>query len=234
MIPPGQKPLAERYAAIKIRIKEHAQAGVQPVLIAVSKTQPVEAIEALYALGHRDFGENYVQELVRKSEALREKGCADIRWHFIGHLQTNKVKQLLPHLYAIHTIHSDRLAAELAKRWSDLTPSGKLPVFIEVNIDREEGKSGCPPEDARGIALRLSLDPVLSANLSLQGLMCIPDPDQPGGTRASFQRLKDLGSTIPSAGQLSMGMSDDFEAALEQGATHIRIGTALFGERNRN
>jgi pyridoxal phosphate enzyme (YggS family) len=107
-------------------------------LIAVSKKQPEDKIEALYRLGHRDFGENYVQELVGKAAELERRGCIGIRWHFIGHLQTNKAKLLVPHVFSVHSVDSEKVAQALARQWGASGRSGSFPVFIEVNISREE------------------------------------------------------------------------------------------------
>src|SRR5206468_2057422 len=106
-------------------------------LIAVSKKQPEDKIEALYRLGHRDFGENYVQELVAKAVELERRGCSGIRWHFIGHLQTNKAKLLVPHVFSVHSVDSEKVALALARQWGAGERGGKLPVFIEVNISQE-------------------------------------------------------------------------------------------------
>src|SRR5690606_37677247 len=115
---------------------------------AVAKTYPLEAIEALYRLGQRDFGENYVQELVSKAEAAAQRGLEGIRWHFVGHLQSNKARMLIPHVHAIHSVDSVRLAEELAKRWRSSGREGRLPVFLEVNLSGEETKAGVHPDDA--------------------------------------------------------------------------------------
>lgn len=225
--------LDTRYQEILKRVKAARAPGARPTLIAVSKKQSLEAIQALYGLGQRDFGESYVQELVAKATALRDRGCTDIRWHFIGHLQTNKVKQLLPHVHAIHTVDSERLARELAKRWLALSPLHKIPVFLEVNIDAEAEKSGVTASEAPALASLLANDTQIAAALELRGLMCIPDPDLGlESALSAFRRLKELGRALPSCQQLSMGMSDDFELALAEGATHIRVGTAIFGERS--
>lgn len=198
-------------------------------LIAVTKTHPAETIEALYRLGHRDFGENYVQELVQKAQELEAKGCTGIRWHFIGHLQTNKVKQLMPWISSVHALDSEKLAQELAKRWRAAGRSGRLPVFIEVNIDTEESKAGIPPQEVIPFAKKLAEIP----ELELQGLMCIPSPSSPDQGRAAFHALRELEAQCRpwTAGQLSMGMSSDYLIAIEEGATQIRLGTALFGAR---
>lgn len=194
-------------------------------LIAVSKTHPFEAIRPLYEAGQRDFGENYVQELQEKAAAARAAGFSDIRWHFIGHLQTNKVKALLPHIYAIHGVNSMKLAAEISKRAERTTP-----VFLEVNIDAEESKSGIQISDLRKIAEKTATLP----KLKILGLMCIPDPSRPEGSHAAFRRLSELEKSLRplTNGELSMGMTSDFGDAIREGATWIRIGTAIFGKRS--
>lgn len=218
--------LAENYQNIIQRISEVA--GSRKVtLIAVGKKQPVDAIFKLYELGHRDFGENYAQELIDKAEKLRERGCLDIRWHFIGHLQSNKIKGIIPHVFAIHTVDSEKLAREISKQWKLNGKLERLPVFVEVNIDDQESKAGISPNETHALAGLIGSIP----ELSLQGLMCIPDPKF--AVEASFAHLRDLELQCrpTSQGFLSMGMSADFETAIHFGATHVRVGTALFGER---
>jgi pyridoxal phosphate enzyme (YggS family) len=207
---------------------EAAAKGRPVTLIAVSKMQSAEAVEALYRLGHRDFGENYAQELAAKATALQAAGCTDIRWHFIGHLQTNKAKQIVPHITAIHSVDSLKLGQELAKRWKAAGRVGRLPIFIEVNIDNQASKSGCAISEVPALAGVLAGLP----ELELQGLMCIPDPDL-GATDVAFNKLRELELKCRphTKGQLSMGMTQDFEAAITSGATHVRVGTALFGAR---
>lgn len=196
-------------------------------LIAASKAQPIQAIMDLYDSGQRDFGENYVQELVQKSSALVASSRREARWHFIGHLQSNKVKLLVPHVFSVHSVDSVKIAKELAVRWKELGRPGRLSVFIQVNIDGEARKFGViasqTPELAGAIAPFLELD--------LQGLMCIPSPQS--DPRCSFQKLRKLEIQCRpwTQGCLSMGMSEDFKQAIQEGATHIRIGTALFGPR---
>ena len=195
-------------------------------LIVVSKTRPVEQIEALYHLGHRDFGENYVQELVAKAEELRRHDCTGIRWHFIGHLQTNKVKALIQHVYAVHTLDSEKLASDLSKRWRGSGREGMLPVFIEVNVDREKSKSGVLPESVVDFAKSVGQ----LSELSLQGLMCIPNSENDMvGLQSAFRDLRELELRCRpwTQGKLSMGMSADFELAIQEGATHIRVGSAI-------
>lgn len=226
------EPLELAYRHILERIKA-ASLENKTTCIAASKGQPIETIEQLYKFGCRDFGENYVQELVRKAAALKNKNCADIRWHFLGHLQTNKVKTLLPYIYAIHTVDSEKLAQELAKRWQETehwTRGQRLPVFIEVNIDQESTKAGIPLDTVDKFATLVGSIP----QLALQGLMCIPSAKPlERYTYTAFEKLRDLEQSCRphTAGALSMGMSDDFEAAIKSGATHVRIGTAIFGER---
>jgi pyridoxal phosphate enzyme (YggS family) len=196
-------------------------------LIAVSKTQSADAVEALHRQGQRDFGENYVQELLEKSRELEARGCTGIRWHFIGHLQTNKVKALLPVVYAIHSVDSLKLANEISKR-----SERKIRCFLNVNIDREASKSGFTPEETLACAGRVAGLP----NIDLRGLMCIPAPrESADAIRPAFSALRELEKSCRphTQGELSMGMSDDFEIAVSEGATSIRIGTRLFGWRNR-
>lgn len=222
--------LESRYREILSRIPAARPDGFPITLLAVSKTQPVEQIEALYRLGHRDFGENYVQELVEKAGELDRRGCAGIRWHFIGHLQTNKVKMLMPLVHAIHAVDSERLAKELAKRWAASGRTGRLPVFVEVNIDQEPSKSGLDPQEVPAFVQSI-VDQY--PELEVEGLMCIPAKGSEKETRQAFKQLRELEKSCQPAslGFLSMGMSSDYPIALEEGATHIRVGTALFGAR---
>jgi hypothetical protein len=199
-------------------------------LIAVSKKQPDEKIEELYRLGHRDFGENYVQELVAKAVELERRGCTDIRWHFIGHLQTNKAKLLIPHVASVHSVDSEKIAHALAKAWGATGRVESLPVFIEVNISREVSKTGAAPEEVESLGRSVSR----ISQLELQGLMCVPAASEgESQLRQRFTELKDLEASLRNVSrrQLSMGMSGDFELAIAQGATHVRVGTALFGAR---
>lgn len=230
--------IAQNYAQVQARLRG-ALAGTpdrlaRVCLLAVSKTQPLEAIEELYRLGHRDFGENYVQELVQKARLASERGMSEIRWHFIGHLQTNKVKQLTPWVHAVHSVDSEKLARELASRWRQSGRSGQLEVFLQINIDGESTKSGVGVGEARNLAGKVAA----FEELKLQGLMCIPENPVAaavGGESqpSPFERLRELElrcRPYTHAG-LSMGMTQDFEQALREGATHIRVGTAIFGAR---
>jgi pyridoxal phosphate enzyme (YggS family) len=221
--------LEVRYQTILKRIGAAAAVSSfsqKVTLLAVSKTQSVDAIEQLYRLGHRDFGENYAQELVEKAVELQRRHCTEIRWHFIGHLQTNKVKAIIPWVCAVHTLDTLKLALELAKRGGPQ----KLAVFIEVNIDQEASKSGVLPAWVPSFIREVG---ELSA-LDILGLMCIPAPSVSSETtRSAFMQLRELEKVCKpqSRGMLSMGMSGDFELAIQEGATHVRVGTALFGER---
>ncbi|RYZ61980.1 MAG: YggS family pyridoxal phosphate-dependent enzyme, partial [Proteobacteria bacterium] len=201
--------LSDRYQSITTRIQNRARlCGRDPseiTLIAVTKMHPFETIEALYQLGQRDFGENYVQELISKSRQAREKGYADIRWHFIGHLQSNKVKVLLPEVYAIHSVDSVKLASEVSKK-----AERPVPIFLEINIDEEESKTGAKPGELLALLRGVRALP----QLELQGLMCIPSPEDPKKLRLSFRKVRELGAQMIGARcHNSMGMSDDFEIA---------------------
>lgn len=210
--------LADVLAKVELALGERAE----PVtLIAVSKTQPVEALEKLYKEGQRDFGENYVQELMEKARWFNEKGYFDVRWHFIGHLQSNKVKQIVSLVHCIHSVDSEKLALEIAKR----REGEALPIFIQVNIDQEATKSGVSPQDLTALVERVSQLPTLK----VLGLMCIPEPS----SKNAFGRLRELEASCKphTLGMLSMGMSQDFEEAIRQGSTHVRVGTLLFGPR---
>ena len=196
-------------------------------LLAVSKKKPVEAILEAAAAGQRDFGENFVQEGLGKIESA---GRADLRWHFIGHLQSNKTRPVAEHFQWVHTI--DRL--KIARRLADQRPhhAADLNVCIEVNIDREPQKSGVMPEAVGDLAA----DIVDLPRLRLRGLMCLPKL-RTGfeAQREPFAALRELQETLNASGfsldTLSMGMTADYAAAIQEGATIVRIGTALFGER---
>lgn len=214
--------LGTRYAEVSAKV---TALNPRATLIAVSKKQPLEAIEALYRLGHRDFGENYAQELVEKAEALSTRGFQGIRWHFIGHLQTNKTKLILPYVWAIHSVDSERLAVELGKRVEITAPP--LAVFIEVNINGQGSKGGILPQELPALLQAVRAQSMLK----LEGLMAIPDPDRPEPAQA-FRDLKALKEKYRVGTCLSMGMTADYELALREGATHVRVGTAIFGARS--
>lgn len=208
--------VGERLAALRARIP----AGV--TLVAVSKAQPASAIREAYAAGQRDFGENYAQEWRAKADALAD--CADLRWHFIGGLQTNKVKLIAGRVAYVHTVDRLELARELSRRLAARQAS--VRVFLEVNVAGELSKEGCRPDQAAELAEAVRALPALD----LVGLMCIP----PAGAdpRPHFRLLREVRDRL-GLEELSMGMSADWQEAVEEGATFVRIGTAIFGERPR-
>jgi pyridoxal phosphate enzyme (YggS family) len=226
--------LAESYSNVLAKIKAASEKmpDHKPVtLIAVSKMHSVDAIEYLYQLGQRDFGENYVQELLEKAQILENRGCSGISWHFMGHLQSNKVKPLMPYVSCIHSIDSVALAMQIEVQWKnhhrDLAFSKPLSAFLQVNVDGEGSKYGFVPE-----AIVRSAEAIGQASsFSVLGLMCIPQPGE--NSASAFLRLRELEElTRPwTRGFLSMGMSNDFQAAIQLGATHVRVGSALFGAR---
>ncbi len=210
----------------------------EPLLIAVSKGHSAAAIRAAHALGQRDFGENYVQELVQKAVALVD--LEGLRWHPIGHLQRNKVKHVVEHAQAAHSVDSRSLLDEIARRFSARAISRarrafgddpRLPVLIEVSIAGESQKSGCPPTELGAL-----IDAADSApGVRLVGLMCVPPLGaEPAASRPHFDalaRLRDEHGGRSRLPELSMGMMADFEEALAARATAVRIGTAIFGAR---
>jgi len=225
-----------RLAAVRERIAQACRAvGRDPGevrLIGVSKTRTAGEILEAMASGLLDFGENYAQELVEKAQAIQEAGGAP-RWHFIGHLQTNKVRRVLPWLASVHSVDRPSLVQELAARGS---PDRPLEVFVEVNLGGETPKTGASAGEVEGLCRAVLAAPTLS----LAGLMGMPPlhPD-PEASRPHFRRLREMLQDLqrrlpgPPAGfhQLSMGMSDDLEVAIQEGATVVRVGTALFGPR---
>jgi pyridoxal phosphate enzyme (YggS family) len=206
--------LAERLAAIQAGIP----AGV--TLVAVSKTQPAELVREAYAAGQRDFGENYAQEWRDKADALAD--LAELRWHFIGGLQTNKVKYLAGRVAAIHTVDRLELAREISKRFA--AKGAVARVYLEVNVGGEASKSGCAPDAAPALAEAVRALPAVE----LVGLMTIPPPED--DPRRHFRSLRALRDRLGLPG-LSMGMSADWRLAVEEGSTCVRVGTAIFGER---
>ena len=206
-------------------------------LLAVSKTQPSAAIAALAAVGQRRFGENYVQEALQKREDLAADAgsaalAAGIRWHMIGHVQSRKAAQVAGAFALIHTLDSRKLADGLEKRMADA--EGRQPVLFEINIASEPQKSGLMPADLPALA-----DYVLEScpHLDVQGLMCLPPVFDAGdAVRPHFAHLRELRDTMRTRlglplPELSMGMSGDFEGAVAEGATMVRIGTDIFGPR---
>lgn len=220
-----QQNLTEISARIEAAARRAGRDPGEVRLLAVSKLQPLELIEEAYSLGVRDFGENYVQELVEKRQKLSH--LKDIRWHLIGHLQTNKAKLVVANASFFHALDSVKLAHELAKRARDFGRRDALSVFVQINVDQEESKSGVSPDDADRIIDAVQTEPALK----FAGLMCIPEPkENPELMRPAFQKLRKL---CPPGASLSMGMSEDFEVAIEEGANWVRVGRKLFGERKR-
>ena len=198
-------------------------------LVAVSKTQSPEAIRAITALRQKDFGENQLQEAHGKVEILSDLDCT---WHFIGSIQTNKCREIASHFDWVHSV--DRL--KIARRLSNLRPATSAPlnIFLQVNLQEEMTKSGATPEELTALVGAVSELP----NLQLRGLMAIPKPENNlDRQRKVFSKLRKLQDELNrvldlSLDCLSMGMTNDLEAAVAEGATHVRIGTAIFGPRN--
>jgi hypothetical protein len=191
-------------------------------LVAVSKSQPTEAIQEAYAAGQRDFGENYVQEWREKAEALA--GLPGLAWHFIGSLQTNKVKYLAGRVALVHTVDREDLGREIAKRWEKA--GARARVLVEVNLGGEASKAGCAASSVPALVELLRGLPALD----VAGLTCIPPPDE--DPRPYFRELRAMRDRLGLV-ELSMGMSGDYPVAVEEGATIVRVGTAIFGERAR-
>jgi hypothetical protein len=220
--------IATNIAKVGTRIREAAQAVARDPdevrLLAVSKTQPAGAIRQASEAGQRDFGENYLQEALEKQADLTD---LPLIWHFIGPIQSNKTKLIAEHFDWVHSV--DRL--KIAQRLSDQRPPELPPmnVCLQVNVSGEASKSGCEPQDVPELANAIAALP----RLRLRGLMTIPEPSEdPAEQRAAFARLRQLQSELGlDLDTLSMGMSQDLEAAISEGATWVRIGTALFGPR---
>jgi len=200
-------------------------------LIGVSKKKPVEMILEFRKAGLRTFGENYVQEFLEKEEKLRD---LDISWHFIGHLQKNKVKYIIDKVFMIHTLDSFELAKEIQKQAEKKNVS-KVRVLIQVNIGKEPQKSGIMPEDVNDLLEKLKI----FDRIEVRGLMSIPPFLSSEELRPFHKNLKELFDKLLKTDlinpevfkELSMGMSNDFDVAIEEGATMVRLGTILFGER---
>jgi pyridoxal phosphate enzyme (YggS family) len=206
--------LAERLARIRAEIPAHV------TLVAVSKTHGAAAVREAYAAGQRDFGESYAQEWRAKADLLAD--LDDLRWHFIGGLQTNKVKFLAGRVAAIHAVDREDLAREISRRFAQ--KAAVAHVYLEVNTGGEGTKSGCAPEEVPALAAAAGALPAIA----ITGLMCIPPPgDDP---RPHFRLLRALRDRLGVPG-LSMGMSGDWRIAIAEGSTCVRIGTAIFGDR---
>jgi pyridoxal phosphate enzyme (YggS family) len=231
--------ISENIAAVRERVDAAARrAGRRPeeiALMAVSKTHPAERIREAYAAGLRVFGENRVQEFAGKAGALAD--LAGASWHMIGHLQTNKAGKAAELFDAVDSVDSVKLAEKLDATARSL--GKRLSVFIEVNVGGEAAKSGAAP-DSRELEDMLLAAPRFEG-LELRGLMAVPPfGDNPEEARPYFRNLRALrdaiaGRKLPAVGMdsLSMGMSHDFEVAIEEGSTCVRVGTAIFGERKR-
>lgn len=206
--------VAERLARVR--------AGIPPgvTLVAVSKAQPALAVREAYAAGQRDFGENYVQEWRAKAEALAD--LPEIVWHLVGTLQTNKVKYLVGKVGLVHAVDREDLASEIARRSAQRGIATR--VLVEVNVAGEGSKSGCAPAEVPRLVETIRALP----GLDLAGLMCIPPAE--ADPRPHFAALRRMRDALGLA-ELSMGMSADYRIAIEEGATLVRVGTAIFGER---
>ena len=221
--------IADNLSALLTRIDsaakaaDRAPASIQ--LLAVSKTKPATAIREIHAAGVRDVGENYLQEALAKQQELAD---LPLIWHFIGPIQSNKTKAIAEHFDWVHSV--DRL--KIAQRLSEQRPAGLPPlnICLQVNVSGEDSKSGCTPADLPALAKAVAALP----NLRLRGLMAIPEPtDDRAAQEAAFATLRQLQEGLGlGLDTLSMGMSHDLEAAIAQGATWVRIGTALFGARD--
>jgi len=211
----------EAYSELKKKL------GEKITLVAVSKTKTVEDILALYELGQRDFGENYVQELIDKHAQLPE----DIRWHFIGHLQSNKVKHIISFVYLIHGVDSLKLLQDINRRAEQ---AGRVvDVLLQVHIGREETKFGFDAGELRKMLFMVKQSPGGWANVRIRGLMGMAsNTEDPEIVTSEFRGLKALlDQWFPSDGILSMGMSGDYQLAVKEGSTMVRIGSLLFGKR---
>ena len=221
--------IAGNIAQVEARIRAAAEAVQRDVtsihLLAVSKTKPAAALREAYAAGIRDFGENYLQEARAKQVELTD---LPLSWHFIGPIQSNKTRDIAEHFAWVHSV--DRL--KIAQRLSEQRPANLPPlnICIQVNVSGEASKSGCTPEDLPALAAAIQALP----RLTLRGLMAIPEPTEVRAEQdAAFAKVRSLQQSLNMGlDTLSMGMSHDLESAIAQGATWVRIGTALFGARD--
>lgn len=211
--------------------KRAGRARDEVLLIAVSKTKPVSMIRELMDAGTKDFGENKVQEMCQKIEEIPEP----LNWHLIGHLQRNKVKYIVDKACLIHSVDSVRLAEEIQKE-AVKKGVGQVPVLIEVNMAQEESKDGISASDTEALVRAIAQMP----NIHIKGLMTIApfvdDPEENRPVFAAMRKLKEDIDALQIPGvemkELSMGMTNDFEVAIEEGSTMVRVGTAIFGARN--
>lgn len=226
--------LRKNFEEVEERIREACRRSGRKredvTLIAVSKTKPVETLQEAYDIGSRIFGENKVQEIVDKYAALPD----DISWHMIGHLQRNKVKYIIDKVDLIHSVDSLRLAETIEKEAAKRNITAN--ILIEVNMAKEDTKFGAMPEDVKELVSQIARLP----HIRIKGLMTIaPFVANPEENRIHFRNLRNLSVDIMenksdnvTMGVLSMGMTNDYEVAIEEGATMVRVGTGLFGERN--
>ena len=221
--------IADNIGQVRQRIRAAADAVQRDAssihLLAVSKTKPAQAVREAYAAGMCDFGENYLQEALGKQAELTD---LPLSWHFIGPIQSNKTRAIAEHFAWVHSVDRLKIAQRLSEqRPADLPP---LNICIQVNVSGEASKSGCTPADLPALATAISALP----RLKLRGLMAIPEPTEDRAEQdAAFATVRDLQASLNLAlDTLSMGMSHDLESAIAQGATWVRIGTALFGARD--
>ena len=227
--------IATRLEAVRERIAAACErAGRDPAgvtVVGVTKTHPVDAVEEALAAGQVDLGENRAQELVPKAEEAASMGLAP-RWHFIGGLQRNKVRQVLPHIAVLHSLDSLRLATEIERRAEQgrsPNPDVPLPCYLEVNVGGEDSKQGTEPA-AVGELLREVSD---LHHVDVVGLMTVaPQVDDPELVRPVFRALREL-AEAHGLDELSMGMTEDYEVAIEEGATVVRLGRVIFGPRRQ-
>ncbi|UEH08182.1 YggS family pyridoxal phosphate-dependent enzyme [Pseudomonas sp. HN8-3] len=221
--------IADNIGLVSQRIRAAADAAQRDAssihLLAVSKTKPAQAVRDAYAAGMHDFGENYLQEALGKQAELTD---LPLSWHFIGPIQSNKTRAIAENFAWVHSVDRLKIAQRLSEqRPADLPP---LNICIQVNVSGEASKSGCTPADLPALANAISALP----RLKLRGLMAIPEPTEDRAAQdAAFASVRDLQASLNLAlDTLSMGMSHDLESAIAQGATWVRIGTALFGARD--
>ncbi len=222
----AKKELERRYHQVCNQIRELTGSAAKPELLVVSKGHGPDPLRALFSWGQTSFGENYAQELVAKSEALKD---LPIRWVFIGHLQSNKIRKIVSVASEIQTVGSLKHAEQIARAARDC---GKLPypIWIEVNADQEEGKHGCPMDEVLGLVAILKQNP----DLHLRGLMAIPpshfQDDSTPEVPLLYRELRQLAAQVGD-GQLSLGMSGDLGLSIRAGSNLVRIGTAILGPR---
>ncbi|GAC1637119.1 MAG: YggS family pyridoxal phosphate-dependent enzyme [Ktedonobacteraceae bacterium] len=233
---PSQAMLAHTIAHVQANMVQAAErVGRRPdeiTLVAVSKTQPVELVKMAYALGIRDFGENRVQDALPKIAEFRHEGLQPVTWHMIGHLQRNKANKVVGSFDSVHSVDSLQLAQALNRHATELEL--RIAVLLQVNVSGEASKEGITPEETRALAQQI----VALPQLDVQGLMTIaPLVQDPEEVRPVFRALRELRDRlreqVPQSAwpHLSMGMTDDYCIAIEEGATIVRVGRAIFGER---